>query len=222
MTILFYFFTILSTDSYALKCDGSNYKDFIWNKKLTDSLVRKNKEGCQLPRFDFGRQNLKNAYFHKANLNGSVLSGCNLEKANFNKATLIKTSIRYANLTKAKFEEADLTKADLTGSDLTKAKFHYAYLNEATLLNVKAIGTSFCAADLTESVFSRGYQNKTDVTNAKFNMADISGVYFGKIYFGNGTNLRGHDHDDSTVIALDPGLLDYLGALPSKDCVKIR
>ena len=218
MIYLLYLLTVLNANTYVLRCDKSNYKDYIRNKELTDYLVEKTNKGCQLKGFDFGRRDLKNAYFYKANLEGSVLSGSNLEKADFHKANLMKANIRNANLNRAKFHEADLRGVNLTGSDLSKAIFHYADLSNAILINVKAVGTSFCEADLRKSNFNRTRGGKTILSEAIFEGADISGADFGEVYIGDQIRLKGHIHDNSTTIIFDDALLDILQAKTGRDC----
>lgn len=151
---------------------------------------------------DFRRANLSYAKLPGAYLNFSQMEGATMIRAdvrsamlysgNFFKAMLFGARMENADLTSAIFTEANLTVADLRRASIDNVSFINTKLNNADLsyarlTNVKFLGanlklTKFHEALISGTVVRKSDFNKagaffqTDVTNAAFRNADLSGL----------------------------------------------
>ena len=95
-----------------LKCNISNYREYIYDFQKMNQLIAETGSGCYLPGVDFTGQDLTNAVFTKSDLRRAIF--------------------KTANLDGAKFIDADLTGAILEDTNYMEAYFRGATLTEAT------------------------------------------------------------------------------------------
>ena len=98
-----------------VKCDRSNYRDYIGDEEKTLELIDETGMGCQLFKANLKEANLTGAYLLGANLTGANLTGASLEEANLTGANLKEANLTGANLYKANLRWAYLRWAYLTG-----------------------------------------------------------------------------------------------------------
>ena len=144
----------------SINCDISNYKEFIYNKKATDKLIKKTGKGCYLKKAD-----LSGAHLSKANLQYADLEDANLTKADLTKADLEDANLTKADLTKADLEDANLnganlSKAFLSGANLNWADLRKANLAEANLLNAYLYEANLTGASLIKVLFPSRHKKK--------------------------------------------------------------
>ena len=133
------FFTLISTGFFAgkvkakdqmsrLKCDKSNYREYVRNIKKTRKLIRETGKGCQLVGANFLRANLEGANLSEgANLilKGRISKGrisdakiqtwANLERGISRGQKKRKISIRRNSNRGGGSQRANLSRADLRG-----------------------------------------------------------------------------------------------------------
>ena len=134
-----------------VKCDKSNFRDYIGDREKTLELFEKTGIGCQLVMANLEGADLTGAYLkwanlYKANLEGADLTGAKLYKANLTEAKLTGAKLYKANLARARLYKTNLTGAKLTGADLYRANLAGAKLTGAYLK-----GAYLYKANLTET-----------------------------------------------------------------------
>ncbi len=111
------------------------------------SEVHLEEANCDIAKFPKAR--LEGAFFTKASLNATDLSGASLQRASFKGAKLIATNFRYADLSEATFQGANLTGTYFDYANLTNADFRGVVridgmsLVETNLKGVNAEGLTF-------------------------------------------------------------------------------
>ncbi len=91
------------------------------------------------------------------------LNGANLNGARFTKANLVGAHLNWVNLNRARFTEASLVGANITDASLVGAQFMTSSL----------VGTNLTKSNLMKVVFVL-----TDLSDAKFNITNLSGTRF--------------------------------------------
>jgi uncharacterized protein YjbI with pentapeptide repeats len=109
------------------------------------------------------------AFFVRAALQESDLTGANFSGADFRAANLTSADLGQSNLSQANFQGANLTYGVLTGAVAADAEFDGADLYSARLTGARFDRANLAKADL------RG----AALENAELNQADLSGAYVG-------------------------------------------
>jgi uncharacterized protein YjbI with pentapeptide repeats len=154
--------------------------------------------GMVLHSADFSGMDLSGADFTRAALDGADLRGADLRGARFTETSLAHARLDGARLDNAVFDRANLggaslAKASLVGCSFAEATLHGTVLDDATLFGssmkkvtlheVRAAGTQWVQADLSEAVILRsrlpkaGFSRST-LAKASFIECDLAGADF--------------------------------------------
>ena len=117
--ILFIFFTTFAySKKTKVRCDITNYKEYIYSHKKTDELINKTSKGCQL--------------------RGASLAGLNLTNA-----SLVLADLRESDLRETKLGGSDLSVSDLRYTRLFKSDLRGANLKGVLLFDTYIKGADF-------------------------------------------------------------------------------
>lgn len=132
------------------------------------------------------------AFFARAALQDSDLTGGNFSEADFRASNLRSANLKESALSRANFQGADLTYAVLAGAIAVDAEFDGANLYSATLTGARFDRTNLAKADLRGAVLE----------NAELNEVDFSGAYMGGAKF-SGASLQSARFDAAFVDGAD-------------------
>ena len=156
--------------AFSIVCDKTNYKDFIFSKKTTDTLIKKTGKGCNLREAD-----LRELWLLDRNRGELKLKGIKISSGSSN-VTLLKADLESAKLTWAKLSGADLRWANLNYANLIDADLHGANLSEADLEEANLWGANLRWADL-----KKANLYKANLHGAKLNGADLKGANLNRV-----------------------------------------
>ena len=134
----------------------------------------------------FSKSILRNAVFPEgADLAGVSFVGADLSGSSIYGANLAKSDFEDARLNQTHFTRAVLKGANFEGAKMREAYFHESNLHKAVMKDVHAHGVFFIQTDVKRVDFSGSdLKNssfiETNVDGAKFGLANLASVFFGK------------------------------------------
>lgn len=170
--------------------------DFIELATLLDLDPITGFTGADLSRTDLRQGSFAQANFAKTNLHEANLSNADLSNANLNEANLSNADLSGADLSNADLSGADLSDVDLSGANLSnadlsravlsrgsftqanfaKTNLHEVSLNNADLSNANLNEANLSNADLSGANLSNADLSRTQVLDAKFEQAILTGA----------------------------------------------
>ena len=193
------------TKSAVLRCDYSNFRKYIYDKKKIKGLIKKIGRGCQLAKANLKEANLKGAFLKGTNLEGAFLKGANLQGAflegaflkgaNLQGAFLKGANLQGAFLKGANLGEANLKWAFLRGANLGEANLQGANLKEALLKGANLKGANLQGAFLYGASLQRANLKEANLKGANLKRANLKGANL------RGANLKGAIYDDTTTFS---------------------
>ena len=156
--------------------EGANLKDANVNRA---DVKRANLRGATLVGALLYEARFDAADLSGANLTNSMAGKIQLIRANLSGARMLAMDLRHARLSDANFSQADLTyswlsDAQMTRADLTGAKLIEAVLLRTGMVEVKAQGTDFEAADLYGANLRGARLDNANFAYARLTSANLS------------------------------------------------
>ena len=131
---------------------------------------------------------LELASLDELNLSGADLSDANLREArikctNFSGANLKGADLSCAQAEESNFEKANLENSSIALSHMSRANFSYARMQQACLNGSTLESANFTGADLTDAALkdthdARNRYRKINLTDARFEQANLTGTRF--------------------------------------------
>jgi uncharacterized protein YjbI with pentapeptide repeats len=120
----------------------------------------------------------KGAKFRGANLSGACfVQQCNFESADFTGACLVRANLRGSILSGCDFTQAQLDSADLSECDLRNAKFYRATAHEARFVKANLADAMMSSINAINAIFQRSDIRGADLRGANLFQADIARVH---------------------------------------------